>query len=222
MPEKLVWDQTGERRYETGVKQCALYPMTAGAYLKGVAWNGITAITESPSGAEPTAMYADDIKYLDILSAETYAATIEAYMYPDEFKPCNGEAELAEGVSIGQQTRQKFGLCYKTTLGNDTDGEDYGYELHLVYGGLAAPAEEAHNSKNESPEGMTMSWSVSTTPVDVEGKKPTATVTINSVKAGEKVMKAVEDVLYGSEKAEARLPLPNELKTLIEQAKAAA
>lgn len=222
MPEKLVWDQTGERRYETGVKQCALYPMTAGAYPKGVAWNGITAITESPSGAEPTAMYADDIKYLDILSAETYAATIEAYMYPDEFKPCNGEAELAEGVSIGQQTRQKFGLCYKTTLGNDTDGEDYGYELHLVYGGLAAPAEEAHNSKNESPEGMTMSWSVSTTPVDVEGKKPTATVTINSVKAGEKVMKAVEDVLYGSEKAEARLPLPNELKTLIEQAKAAA
>lgn len=222
MPEKLVWDQTGERRYETGVKQCALYPMTAGAYPKGVAWNGITAITESPSGAEPTAMYADDIKYLDILSAETYAATIEAYMYPDEFKPCNGEAELAEGVSIGQQTRQKFGLCYKTTLGNDTDGEDYGYELHLVYGGLAAPAEEAHNSTNESPEGMTMSWSVSTTPVDVEGKKPTATVTINSVKAGEKVMKAVEDVLYGSEKAEARLPLPNELKTLIEQAKAAA
>lgn len=196
--------------------------MIAGAYPKGVAWNGIKAITESPSGAEPTAMYADDIKYLDILSAETYAATIEAYMYPDEFKPCNGEAELAEGVSIGQQTRQKFGLCYKTTLGNDTDGEDYGYELHLVYGGLAAPAEEAHNSKNESPEGMTMSWSVSTTPVDVEGKKPTATVTINSVKAGEKVMKAVEDVLYGSEKAEARLPLPNELKTLIEQAKAAA
>ena len=118
MPEKLVWDQTGERRYETGVKQCALYPMTGGAYPKGVAWNGITAITESPSGAEPTAMYADDIKYLDILSAETYAATIEAYMYPDEFKSCNGEAELAEGVSIGQQTRQKFGLCYKTTLGN--------------------------------------------------------------------------------------------------------
>ncbi|PWE87087.1 hypothetical protein LG34_05995 [Eubacterium ramulus] len=221
MPEKLVWDQTGERRYETGVKQCALYPMTAGTYPKGVAWNGITAITESPSGAEPTAMYADDIKYLDILSAETYAATIEAYMYPDEFKPCNGEAELAEGVSIGQQTRQKFGLCYKTTLGNDTDGEDYGYELHLVYGGLAAPAEEAHNSKNESPEGMTMSWSVSTTPVDVEGKKPTATVTINSVKAGAQVMKALEDVLYGSDKAEARLPLPNELKTLIEQAKAA-
>lgn len=221
MPEKLVWDHTGERRYETGVKQCALYPMTGGAYPKGVAWNGITAITESPSGAEPTAMYADDIKYLDILSAETYAATIEAYMYPDEFKSCNGEAELAEGVSIGQQTRQKFGLCYKTTLGNDTDGEDYGYELHLVYGGLAAPAEEAHNSKNESPEGMTMSWSVSTTPVDVAGKKPTATVTINSVKAGAQVMKALEDVLYGSDKAEARLPLPNELKTLIEQAKAA-
>lgn len=221
MPEKLVWDQTGERRYETGVKQCALYPMTGGAYPKGVAWNGITAITESPSGAEPTAMYADDIKYLDILSTETYAATIEAYMYPDEFKPCNGEAELAEGVSIGQQTRQKFGLCYKTTVGNDTDGEDYGYELHLVYGGLAAPAEEAHNSKNESPEGMTMSWSVSTTPVDVDGKKPTATVTINSVKAGAQVMKALEDVLYGSSKADARLPLPNEIKTLIEQAKAA-
>ena len=221
MPEKLVWDQTGERHYETGVSQCALYPMVSGAYPKGVAWNGITAITESPSGAESTPMYADNIKYLDIVSTETYAATIEAYMYPDEFKPCNGEAELADGVSIGQQTRQKFGLCYKTTLGNDTDGEDYGYELHLVYNGLAAPAEEAHNSKNESPEGMTMSWSVSTTPVDVEGKKPTATVTINSVKAGAQVMKALEDVLYGSAKAEARLPLPNELKTLIEQAKAA-
>lgn len=221
MPEKLIWDKTGERLYETGVKQCALYPMVGGAYPKGVAWNGITAITESPSGAEPTAMYADDIKYLDILSTETYAATIEAYMYPDEFKPCNGEDELGDGVFIGQQTRQKFGLCYKTTVGNDTDGEDYGYELHLVYGGLAAPAEEAHNSKNESPEGMTMSWSVSTTPVDVDGKKPTATVTINSVKAGAQVMKALEDVLYGSAKADARLPLPNELKTLIEQAKAA-
>lgn len=216
MFNKLVWDQTGERLYETGVKQTALYPMdNSGAYPKGVAWNGITGVTESPSGAEPTAMYADDIKYLDILSTETYAATIEAYMYPDEFKACNGEVELAEGVVIGQQKRQKFGLCYKTTLGNDTDGEDYGYELHLVYGCLAAPSEESHASKNESPEGMTMSWSVSTTPVDVEGAKPTATVTINSVKAGEKVMKALEDVLYGSTTVGARLPLPNEIKNIV-------
>lgn len=222
MAGKLVWDQSGERLYETGVSQCALYPMVSGAYPKGVAWNGITAITESPSGAESTPMYADDIKYLDIVSTETYAATIEAYMYPDEFKPCNGESEIADGVVIGQQNRQKFGFCYKTILGNDTDGEDYGYELHLVYGGLAAPAEEAHNSKNESPEGMTMSWSVSTTPVEVPGKKPTATVTFNSVKVGEKVMKAIEDVVYGSSAAEARLPLPSELIELISTAKAAA
>lgn len=221
MAGKLVWDQSGERLYETGVSQCALYPMVAGAYPKGVAWNGITAITESPSGAEPTAMYADNIKYLDIVSTETYAATIEAYMYPDEFKPCNGESEIADGVVIGQQNRQKFGLCYKTILGNDTDGEDYGYELHLVYGGLAAPAEEAHNSVNESPEGMTMSWSVSTTPVEVPGKKPTATVTFNSVKVGEKVMKAIEDVVYGSTAKDARLPLPSELIELISTAKAA-
>lgn len=222
MAGKLVWDQSGERLYETGVSQCALYPMVSGSYPKGVAWNGITAITESPSGAESTPMYADNIKYLDIVSTETYAATIEAYMYPDEFKPCNGESEIADGVVIGQQNRQKFGLCYKTILGNDTDGEDYGYELHLVYGGLAAPAEEAHNSKNESPEGMTMSWSVSTTPVEVPGKKPTATVTFNSVKVGEKVMKAIEDVVYGSSAAEARLPLPSELIELISTAKAAA
>lgn len=222
MAGKLVWDQSGERLYETGVSQCALYPMVSGAYPKGVAWNGITAITESPSGAESTPMYADNIKYLDIVSTETYAATIEAYMYPDEFKPCNGESEIADGVVIGQQNRQKFGLCYKTILGNDTDGEDYGYELHLVYGGLAAPAEEAHNSKNESPEGMTMSWSVSTTPVEVPSKKPTATVTFNSVKVGEKVMKAIEDVVYGSSAAEARLPLPSELIELISTAKAAA
>ena len=222
MAGKLVWDQSGERLYETGVSQCALYPMVSGAYPKGVAWNGITAITESPSGAESTPMYADNIKYLDIVSTETYAATIEAYMYPDEFKPCNGESEIADGVVIGQQNRQKFGLCYKTILGNDTYGEDYGYELHLVYGGLAAPAEEAHNSKNESPEGMTMSWSVSTTPVEVPGKKPTATVTFNSVKVGEKVMKAIEDVVYGSSAAEARLPLPSELIELISTAKAAA
>ena len=222
MAGKLVWDQSGERLYETGVSQCALYPMVSGAYPKGVAWNGITAITESPSGAESTPMYADNIKYLDIVSTETYAATIEAYMYPDEFKPCNGESEIADGVVIGQQNRQKFGLCYKTILGNDTDGEDYGYELHLVYGGLAAPAEEAHNSKNESPEGMTMSWSVSTTPVEGPGKKPTATVTFNSVKVGEKVMKAIEDVVYGSSAAEARLPLPSELIELISTAKAAA
>lgn len=221
MAGKLVWDQSGERLYETGVSQCALYPMAAGAYPKGVAWNGITAITESPSGAEPTAMYADNIKYLDIVSTETYAATIEAYTYPDEFKSCNGESEIADGVVIGQQNRQKFGLCYKTILGNDTDGEDYGYELHLVYGGLAAPAEEAHNSVNESPEGMTMSWSVSTTPVEVPGKKPTATVTFNSVKVGEKVMKAIEDVVYGSTDKDARLPLPSELIELITAAKTA-
>ena len=222
MSGKLVWDQDADRRYETGVNQCALYPMVSGAYSTGVAWNGITGITESPSGAEPTAMYADNIKYMDVLSTETYAATIEAYMYPDEFAPCNGEVEIADGVRIGQQTRQKFGLCYKTIIGNGTEGEDYGYELHIVYNALAAPSEEAHNSKNESPEGMTMSWSVSTTPVEVEGKKPTATVTINSVDAGAKVMKALEDVLYGSAEADAHLPLPNEIIDIVTKEKAAA
>lgn len=214
---RLVWDKTGERQYETGVKQCALYPQSSdGTYPKGVAWNGITAVTESPSGAEATPLYADDIKYLNLISAEEFGASIEAYMYPEEFGACNGEAELAKGVSIGQQKRTPFGLCYKTTLGNDVQGEEYGYKLHIIYGAQAAPSEKAYSTINDSPEAITMSWELTTTPVSVDGMKPTASITIDSTKADPTKLKALEDVLYGTESKEARLPLPDEVKTLMD------
>ena len=212
---KLVWDQTGERLYETGVKKGVLYVQEAGAYPKGVAWNGLTAVTESPSGAEATPLYADDIKYLNLMSAEEFGGTIEAYTYPDEFKACNGEASLATGVSIGQQSRKTFGFCYRTIIGNDTDGNDYAYKLHLVYGALASVSEKAYASVNDSPEAITFSWEFTTTPVEVEGFKPTSIVTIDSTTADETKLKALEDILYGSEDAEPRLPLPEEIKTLL-------
>ena len=211
---KLVWDQTGERLYETGVKNGVLYVQEAGAYPKGVAWNGLTAVTESPSGAEATALYADDIKYLNLISNEELGATIEAYMYPDEFKVCNGEAELAEGVVIGQQTRKAFGLCYRTTLGNDVDGNDYGYKLHIIYGCMAAPSEKAYATINDSPEAITFSWEVTTTPVNVTGGKPTASITIDSTKVDAEKLAALEAKLYGSESEEATLPLPDEIATM--------
>lgn len=214
--KKLVWDQTNERLYETGVKMGVLYPRNeAGAYPKGVAWNGLTAVTESPSGAEATALYADDIKYLNLMSAEEFAATIEAYTYPDEFAECDGSAELAKGVSIGQQKRKAFGLCYRTVLGNDVDGNDYGYKLHIIYGAMAAPSEKAYATINDSPEAITFSWELSTTPVSVDGFKPTASITIDSTKADLAKLEALEKILYGSEEAEARLPLPNEITTLM-------
>lgn len=213
---KLVWDQTGERLYETGVKQGVLYVQGAdGKYPKGVAWNGLTAVTESPSGAEATPLYADDIKYLNLLSAEEFGATIEAYMYPDEFKACNGEAELVEGVSLGQQKRSAFGLCYKTTVGNDVDGNDHGYKIHIIYGALAAPSEKAYATINDSPEAITFSWEVTTTPVAVNGFKPTASVTIDSTKTDAAKLEAIEAVLYGSEDKEASLPLPDEIATIM-------
>lgn len=212
---KLVWDQTGERLYETGVKQGVLYVQEAGAYPKGVAWNGLTAVTESPSGAEATALYADDIKYLNLMSAEEFGATVEAYTYPDEFAACNGEGELANGVTIGQQKRKAFGLCYRTALGNDVDGNDHGYKLHLIYGAMAAPSEKAYATINDSPEAITFSWELTTTPVSVNGFKPTASITIDSTKADETKLKALEDVLYGSESEEARLPLPDEIATMM-------
>ena len=215
---RLVWDQTGERLYETGVKMGVLYPQVSGAYPKGVAWNGLTAVTESPSGAEATALYADDVKYLSLMSAEEFGATIEAYTYPDEFAQCDGSAELADGVSIGQQKRKAFGLCYRTVLGNDTDNNDYGYKLHLIYGALAAPSEKAYATINDSPEAITFSWEVSTTPVSVEGFKPTASITIDSTKADPTKLKALEDILYGATETEARLPLPNEVATLMKKA----
>jgi hypothetical protein len=214
--KKLVWDQTNERLYETGVKMGVVYPQaTGGTYPMGVAWNGLTTVTESPSGAEATALYADDIKYLNLMSAEEFAATIEAYTYPDEFAECDGSAELAKGVAIGQQKRKAFGLCYRTVLGNDVDGNDYGYKLHIIYGAMAAPSEKAYATINDSPEAITFSWELSTTPVSVDGFKPTASITIDSTKADPTKLEALEKILYGSEEAEARLPLPNEIATLM-------
>lgn len=211
---KLVWDKTGDRLYETGVKNGVLYVRgTDGAYEGGVAWNGLTAVTESPSGAEPTPLYADDIKYLNLLSNEEFAATIEAYTYPDEFMECDGSKSIATGVYIGQQARKTFGLCYKTTLGNDTDGNDHGYKLHIIYGALAAPSEKAYATINDSPEAVTFSWEVSTTPVEVTGAKPTASIVIDSTKADKTKLAALEAILYGSENAEPKLPLPSEIVT---------
>lgn len=213
---KLVWDQTGERLYETGVKQGVLYVMdNTGKYPAGVVWNGLTAVTESPSGAEATPLYADDIKYLNLVSAEEFGATIEAYTYPDEFMECDGSASLVDGVYIGQQPRKTFGLCYRTTLGNDVDNNSYGYKLHLIYGALAAPSEKAYATINDSPEAITFSWEVSTTPVNVTGHKPTASLVIDSTKVDEAKLQALEAVLYGSESEEARLPLPDEVKTIL-------
>lgn len=213
---KLVWDKTGERLYETGVSQGVLYVQnTDGTYPTGVVWNGLTAVTESPSGAEATALYADDIKYLNLMSAEEFGGTIEAYTYPDEFMDCDGSAALAEGVYIGQQSRKTFGLCYKTVLGNDVDTNGHGYKLHLVYGALAAPSEKAYSTINDSPEAVTFSWEFSTTPVNVTGFKPTATIVIDSTKVDETKMKALEDILYGTESEEAKLPLPDEVKTIM-------
>lgn len=212
---KLVWDATGERFYETGVKMGVLYVQEAGAYPKGVAWNGLTAVTESPSGAEATPLYADDIKYLNLMSNEEFGATIEAYTYPDEFAVCNGELELAAGVNIGQQARKTFGMCYRTVIGNDVDSNDHGYKLHLIYGALAAPSEKAYATINDSPEAITFSWEVSTTPVNVTGHKPTAYISIDSRKADKAKLAALEAVLYGSESEEARLPLPDEIATLM-------
>ena len=215
---KLVWDKTGDRLYETGVKNGVLYIPTAGVYSKGVAWNGLTAVTESPSGAEATALYADDTKYLSLMSTEEFGATIEAYTYPDEFAACDGSAELADGVMIGQQKRSTFGLCYKTTIGNDTEGNDHGYKLHIIYGALAAPSEKAYASINDSPEAITFSWEITTTPVNVTGAKPTASLVIDSTKADPSKLAALEDILYGKDgesASEPRLPLPDEIKSLM-------
>ena len=215
---KIEWDKTGERLYETGVKNGVLYVQEGSTYGKGVAWNGLTAVTESPSGAEATPLYADDIKYLNLISTEEFGATIEAYTYPDEFAACDGSAALVDGVMIGQQARKTFGLCYRTTIGNDTNGNDYGYKLHIIYGALAAPSEKAYATINDSPEAITFSWEVTTTPVNVTGAKPTASITIDSTKADPTKLAALEDVLYGKNGEpgnEARLPLPDEIKTLM-------
>ena len=212
--KKLVWDKTGERFYETGVSKGVLYlQSTDGSYPKGVAWNGLTAVTESPSGAEASPLYADDIKYLNLISAEEFGATVEAYTYPDEFGVCNGEASLATGVSVGQQARKTFGMAYRTKVGNDINNE-LGYKIHLIYGALAAPSEKAYSTVNDSPEAITFSWEVTTTPVEVPGLKPTASLTIDSTKVDAEKLAAFEAILYGSDETEARLPLPSEVATL--------
>lgn len=213
---KIVWDKTGERFYETGVSKGVLYVQsTEGTYPKGVAWNGLTAVTESPSGAEATPLYADDTKYLNLMSTEEFGATIEAYTYPDEFAQCDGSAELATGVTIGQQPRKTFGMCYRTALGNDVDGNNHGYKLHIIYGALAAPSEKGYTTINDSPEAITFSWEVSTTPVNVTGFKPTASLVIDSTKVAAEKLAALETLLYGGESTEAKLPLPDEIAATI-------
>lgn len=220
---KIVWDSTGDRLYETGVKNGVLYPQSNGTYPKGVAWNGLTAVTESPSGAEATALYADDMKYLNLYSAEEFGATVEAYTYPEEFGECDGSATIAKGVQIGQQTRKAFGMCYRTVVGNDTEGEAHGYKLHIIYGAMASPSEKAYATINDSPEAITFSWELTTTPVNVTGKKPTASIVIDSTKADPTKLAALEVILYGKDAtsqsandgAEPRLPLPDEIAELM-------
>lgn len=219
---RIVWDEVGKRFYETGVKNAVLYKQADnGTYPKGVAWNGITAINENPSGAEATPLWADDIKYIELRSAEEFGATIEAYMSPEEFDECDGCAEVADGMTIGQQNRRPFGLVYKTTLGNDVKKNDYGYKLQIIYNATASPSGKNYQTINDSPEAMTLSWEVSTIPVAVKGYKPTATVEIDSTKADATKLKALEDVLFGTdgdgttEGTVARLPLPDEIKAIL-------
>lgn len=213
---KLVWDKTGERTYETGTSKGVLFPQNAeGTYGDGVAWNGLTAVTESPSGAEANPLYADNIKYLNLMSVEEFGATIEAYTYPDEFAACDGSASLAKGVSIGQQPRKAFGLAYQTILGNDVEYNKHGYKIHLIYGALAAPSERAYATVNDSPEAITFSWEITTTPVEVKGFEPTAHLEIDSTKVDKEKLAAFEAILYGSESEEPRLPLPDEVATLL-------
>ena len=213
---KLVFNNVGERLFETGVKNGVLYVMgDDGAYENGVVWNGLTAVTESPSGAETTPLYADDVKYVVIYAAEEFGATVEAYTYPEEFEQCDGSAAISEGITIGQQTRKSFGMCYKTSVGNDVQGQDYGYKIHIIYGAKAAPSEKSYSTINDSPEAVTFSWELSTVPVPVEGHNPTATMVIDSTRVPAEKMAKIEAKLYGSEDSEATLPLPNEILDLI-------
>lgn len=213
---KLVWDQSGKRLYETGVDHGVLYPIqTGGVYSKGVAWNGLTAVTESPSGADVNDIYADNMKYLGLVGAEKFGATVEAYTYPDEFAECDGSVELVKGATIGQQNRKVFGMVYRTVIGNDIDGNEHGYKLHLIYGATAAPSEKAYNTINEDPEAITFSWELSTTPVNVTGHKPTASLTIDSTKADPTKLAELEKILFGDTETEPRLPLPDEIAQLL-------
>lgn len=222
---KIVWDKIGERIYETGVEQAVLYPQTAGKYPNGVAWNGLISVSEKPSGAESTPLYANNGKYVNLLSNELFGATIEAYTYPDEYAECDGSVELVKGVKIGQQSRKPFGLSYKTQKGNDVDGTNFGYLLHLVYGASAAPSEKAYSTVNDTPEAITFSWEISTTPVSVTGHKSTATLVIDSTTVDPEELAKFEEILYGkdatdepdSSAVEARLPFPDEVATFFKK-----
>lgn len=212
---KMVWDQTGERLYETGIEQVALFKQKNGTYEKGVPWNGITALNLTPSGAEPTALYANDNKYLTLMSAEELGGTIEAFTYPDEWAECDGSVALAEGVYIGQQTRAPFGLVGKTLIGNDTEGTKHGYKLHIVYGGIASPTEQSHSTVNETPEAATLSWEFSTTPVPVKDHSPTSYICIDSTKVDAEKLAELEAKLYGGDEEEPTLLLPDEIAALM-------
>ena len=213
---QIAWDAIGEKFYETGVDHCVLYQQqNDGSYGNGVAWNGVSSISESSDGGEPSPVYADNIQYLNLFSTEKTKLSIEAYTYPDEFAECDGSAELTTGVKIAQQTRKQFGLSYRTQIGNDTQNTDYGYKLHLVYGCMAQPSEKGYSTINDSPEAITFSWELTTTPVSVTGFKPTAIITIDSTKTTKAKMEALEAILYGGENTDARLPLPDEVKTLM-------
>lgn len=219
---KLKWDQTGERFYETGVDHGVLYPIqTGGVYTKGYAWSGLTGVVDKPSGAESNPKYADNIKYLNLISAEDLGGTIKAFYYPPEWKQCDGRAEIATGVTIGQQGRKMFGLSYRTKLGNDVDGQDHGYKLHLIYGAQASPSERTYDTVNDSPDAIEFSWEFTTTPVDVTGYKPTAGVEIDSTTVPAEKLAALEAILYGTEDTEAHLPLPDELIELFKDEAAA-
>lgn len=222
---KLVWDQVGEKTYETGVDHGVLYPQVNGAYPKGVAWNGLTSVSETPSGAEDNPLYADNIKYLNLKSAEEFGGTIECYTYPDEWMDCDGSKEVVPGLVIGQQSRSNFGMVYRTLKGNDTQNDQYGYKLHLVYGATASPSERGYESVNDSPDAITFSYEFSTTPIPVTGYKPTSLIVIDSTKVDKDKLKDLEDILYGTDGAgdsdtgtDARLPLPDEVIEILKTA----
>lgn len=214
---KITWDNVGERIYETGVDRGVLfvYDSALKTYKTGVAWNGLISVSESPSGAEPNPQYADNIKYLNLISQEEFGASVEAFTYPDEFAACEGSVEAAGGLAVNQQTRAMFGLCYRTLVGSDSDGTDHGYKLHIIYNALAAPTDRTYTTINESPEAMTFSWEITTTPVPVTGFKPTACVVIDSTEASEETLTALENVLYGEGDEDSRLPLPDEVITIM-------
>ena len=213
---RLIWDEVGQRFFETGVKNGVLYVQdNDGSYKNGVVWNGLTAVTESPSGAEETPLYADDVKYLTLRSAEQFGATIEAYTYPEEFEQCDGSATIAAGVTIGQQARRAFGLCYRTAVGNDIQGQEFSYKLHLLYGCTVAPSEKSYSTINDNPEAITFSWELSTVPVPVDGFKPTASLVIDASKVDDGKMALLENALFGDAENEATLLLPNEIMEML-------